>query len=95
MYVVFLEFSNRRELARDFMEAHTQWIDQGFEDGVFLLSGRFQGGLGGGILAHGTTLLELERRVQADPFVANDVVSARIFEISPARTDERLAFLRE
>jgi len=31
--------------------------------------------------------------VNGDPFVIENVVSAEIHEIAPARTDERLAFL--
>jgi hypothetical protein len=38
-------------------------------------------------------LVDLERRVKDDPFVAQDVVSAKIIEIVPSRIDARLAFL--
>ncbi len=60
---------------------------------MFLLAGRLQPGLGGGILAHDTTREDIEKRVSEDPFVAERVVVAEIFEIAPARTDERLQFL--
>jgi hypothetical protein len=49
--------------------------------------------LGGGIVAHNTSLSDLENRVKDDPFVAENVVSADILEITPARADERLNFL--
>jgi hypothetical protein len=49
--------------------------------------------LGGGIVAHNASLSDLQSRVNDDPFVAEDVVSAEIFEIAPSKTDERLAFL--
>ncbi len=35
----------------------------------------------------------LQSRVNDDPFVTNKVVDAEIIEITPERTDERLAFL--
>jgi len=76
------------------MEGHREWIRRGFDDGVFLLSGSLQANSGGGILAHNTSFSDLQSRVSADPFVAENVVSAEIFEIAPSRTDERLAFLR-
>jgi hypothetical protein len=38
-------------------------------------------------------MAELQARVDADPFVAENVVSAEIMEIAPARADERLGFL--
>ena len=36
---------------------------------------------------------DLQRRIDADPFVAQKVVSAEILEISPARAEQRLSFL--
>jgi uncharacterized protein YciI len=75
------------------MEGHKEWIKRGFDDGVFLLAGSLQPNSGGGIVAHNTTLSDLQSRVSDDPFVAENVVSAEIVEIAPSRTDERLGFL--
>lgn len=94
MFVVLLKFSNNQNQAAQFMQGHNAWIQRGFEDGVFLLTGSIQPKLGGGILANGTSLAELRARVNEDPFVVQDVVSAEILEITPGRTDERLDFLR-
>ena len=44
-------------------------------------------------MAHNTSLSDLENRVNEDPFVAENIVSAEILEISPSRVDERLNFL--
>jgi len=75
------------------MEGHKEWIKRGFDDGVFLLVGSLQPNLGGGIVAHNTSLSELQSRVSADPFVAENVVSAEILEITPSKADERLKFM--
>ena len=75
------------------MEGHNEWIRRGFDDGVFLLVGSLQPDLGGGIVAHNTTLSDFQSRVSSDPFVAEKVVSAEILEITPAKADERLQFL--
>ena len=93
MFVVLLKFSDNKDKASQFMEAHNEWIKRGFEDGVFLVIGGLQPSLGGGVVAHNTTLLDLQARVEEDPFVAEKIVSAEIIEISPAKTDERLKFL--
>jgi uncharacterized protein YciI len=93
MFVVLLEFSTNKDQASQFMEGHKQWLERGFDDGVFLLAGSLQSKSGGGIVAHGTSRSELEARVNDDPFVAQQVVSARIFEISPFKTDDRMKFL--
>jgi uncharacterized protein YciI len=94
MFIVLLKFSGDKSKVGQFMEGHNAWIKRGFDDGVFLLTGSLQPGSGGGILAHNTSLPDLTARVNDDPFVIENLVSAEILEISPARTDERLVFLR-
>ena len=94
MFVVTLKFSSNKGQANLFMDGHKEWIKRGFDDGVFLLVGNLQPGLGGAIVAHQTSLPELQARVNGDPFVAENVVSADILEIAPSRTDDRLEFLR-
>jgi len=93
MFIVLLRFSDNKGQAGQFMEGHNQWIRSGFDDGVFLVVGSLQPNAGGGIVAHNTTLADLENRVKDDPFVAENVVSAEILEITPAKADERLGFL--
>jgi uncharacterized protein YciI len=93
MFVVLLKFSDNKGEAGQFMEGHNAWIKRGFDDGVFLLVGSLQPNLGGGIVAHNTTLADLQSRVSHDPFVAEKAVTAEILEIAPSRLDTRLSFL--
>jgi len=51
--------------------------------------------LGGGIVAHNTSLSNLQSRVNTDPFVAENVVQAEIQKITPAKADAWLNFLLE
>ena len=93
MFIILLKFSDNKDQAGQHMDGHNQWLKRGFDDGVFLLAGSLQPGLGGGIVAHNTTQAELENRVNEDPFVEENVVTIEILEISPAKIDERLNFL--
>jgi uncharacterized protein YciI len=93
MFIVQLRFSDNKSQAGQFVEGHKEWIKRGFDDGVFLLAGSLQPNLGGAIVAHNTSLSELQSRVNDDPFVAENIVSEEIVEITPSKTDERLAFL--
>jgi len=93
MFIILLKFSDNKSQASQFMEGHNEWIKRGFDDGVFSLVGSLQPNLGGGIVAHNTSLADLQNRVNDDPFVAENVVSTEILEITPAKTDERLKFL--
>ena len=93
MFVVLLKFAENKERAGEFMDGHKAWIARGFDDDVFLVVGSLKSSGGGGILAHGTSLSDLQERVDADPFVEQRVVTAEIIEIAPARADARLEFL--
>ena len=93
MFIVLLKFSDNKGQAGQFMDGHKEWIKRGFDDGVFLLVGSLQPNLGGGIVAHNTSLSDLQSRVNDDPFVAENVVSAELLEITPSKADERLTFM--
>ncbi|MGI9486503.1 MAG: YciI family protein [Geminicoccaceae bacterium] len=93
MFVVLLRFADSKSQAGQFMDGHKAWIKQGIGDGVFLLTGSLQPKAGGAILAHNTSLADLQSRVNQDPFVREGIVSAEILEITPASADERLSFL--
>ena len=93
MFVVLLRFGANKAQAGAFMAGHNAWLERGFDDGVFLLAGSLRPNLGGGILAHNASRTDLERRVQDDPFVAENVVTAEILEITPSRADDRLKFM--
>lgn len=93
MFIVLLRFSENRGEAAEAMDGHNAWLRRGFADGVFLLAGSLQPKLGGAILAHGTSLPELQARVAEDPFVVERIVSAEILAVTPGKADDRLAFL--
>jgi uncharacterized protein YciI len=93
MFIVLLKFSGNKGRAGQFMQGHKDWIKRGIDDGVFLVVGSLQPNLGGAIMAHDLSLSDLQARVNQDPFVAEDVVSAEILEITPSQTDARLTFL--
>lgn len=93
MFIVLLKFSENKGQASELMDVHNEWLKNGFDAGVFLLAGGLQPGLGGGIVAHNTSMEELQGRVNNDPFVAQNVVIPEILEISPVKADDRLQFL--
>ena len=93
MFIVLLKFSDNKGQAGQFMEGHNSWIKRGFDDDVFLVVGSLQLNLGGGIVAHNTSIADLQTRVNDDPFVAQNIVTAEIIEMTPSKADERLKFL--
>ncbi|MGE0237612.1 MAG: YciI family protein [Parvibaculaceae bacterium] len=93
MFIVLLKFSGNKERAAALMPAHKEWLQRGFDDGVFLLTGSIQPSLGGTIIVHGLARGDLNTRLAQDPFVAEGVVTLEILDIAPSRLDKRLSFL--
>jgi uncharacterized protein YciI len=94
MFVIFLRFAENRHRAGDYAQDHDKWIRQGIDDAVILLVGSVSGGQGGAIIAYGVTRADLEKRLEADPFVAQRIVAPEIIEIEPGAVDRRVAFVR-
>ncbi len=93
MYIVFLKFAENKANAPQFMEGHKNWIKQGLDENVFLLVGSLEPSAGGVILAHNAEVEELEERVNQDPFVKENIVSAEITKITPTKAHEKMKFL--
>ena len=93
MFVIQLRFSTNKANAGQFMDGHNAWLKDGFAKGIFLLAGTIQPKLGGAILAHNSTLEQLQQIVHDDPFVAEGVVAAEIIEITPSKAAPQLEFL--
>ena len=93
MYIILLAFSDNKQNASLYMDAHKAWITKGIEDGVFLMVGSIHPDRGGAIIAHGITPDALTARMAEDPFVAKNIVQPEVMEITPSVIHERLKFL--
>lgn len=93
MFIVLLKFSVNKNQAPEFMQGHKDWIKRGFDENEFLVAGSLKPNLGGCIIAHNSSLEELQQRMKEDPFVAENIVTTEILEISTNQMDERLNFL--
>jgi uncharacterized protein YciI len=85
MHIIFLRFGAQRAQARQWMQAHKQWIEQGIGDGIFLLAGSLDDGQGGVLLAAAEDRQQLQARLEQDPFAQHQVVSAEIVAVKPSR----------
>jgi uncharacterized protein YciI len=94
MFIVSLKFSGNKSVAPAFMDAHNEWLAKGFADGVFQCVGSIKPAAGGALIAVGESREALQQRVQADPFVQQDVVVAEITEVDVKRTSPQLEGLR-
>jgi len=93
MFIIFLRFSDNKSHAKNFMQAHNDWITEHVNSGVFLMVGTLEPKQGGCILANTENRETIEAIITQDPFVTENIVTAEILEISPSKVNERLNFL--
>ncbi|UGQ48787.1 YciI family protein [Massilia endophytica] len=95
MHIIFLRFGPNRAQASQWMAGHMQWIQQGLDDGSFLMAGSLDSSQGGLVLARGLDTEEIRRRVALDPFVIHGVVQAEVHRVTPSRLSTGMAALLE
>jgi uncharacterized protein YciI len=79
MFILSLTYIAPLEDADTHMEAHMAWLRAGYDQGVFLASGRKIPRTGGVILARGNRA-ELEAMCAADPFTVHGIADYEITE---------------
>lgn len=92
MYIALLRVADATKVS-EHLVGHRLWLEQGFDDQLFFLTGGVPQAGGGAILAAGLSLDELTARVAEDPFVVHGVVTPEIIELDITMSDPRLAFL--
>jgi uncharacterized protein YciI len=93
VHVIFLRFGPNRAQASQWMAAHAQWLQEGIEEGVFLMAGSLDSAQGGLVLAAGLNSADILRRVELDPFVMHGVVLAEVHRVTPSRMSPGMAAL--
>ncbi|PJI41455.1 MAG: GTP cyclohydrolase [Rhizobium sp.] len=93
MFILSLSYVKPQEEADRLMEAHMDWVRQGYDSGMFLASGRKVPRTGGVILARGERAA-IEAFVAHDPFAVHGVADYDITEVALTRTADGLDGLK-
>lgn len=94
MFILSLTYVKPTEEADRLMQPHMDWVNEGYDRGMFLASGRKNPRTGGVILARGERA-ELEAYVAADPFTVEGVALYDVTEVAVTRTAMGLDVLKE
>ena len=94
MFILSLTYVKPTEEADRLMQPHMDWVNEGYDRGIFLASGRKNPRTGGVILARGERA-EVEAYVAADPFTAEGVALYEVTEVAVTRTAAGLDALKE
>jgi uncharacterized protein YciI len=94
MFIILLTYTKPLDEVDRHLAAHKAWVRQGFEEGVFILSGGQRPRTGGALLALGDNRSAIQSRVDHDPFVQAGVATAVVIEVVPSTLDDRLDWLK-
>jgi uncharacterized protein YciI len=95
MFIVSLTYIRPLQEIDALLGAHVNWLRQGYEDGVFVASGRKVPRDGGVILARGVSRAELDARLADDPFARGGAARYDVTEFVPSMTAAGLEALDE
>lgn len=93
LYVIILSYMRPINEIDAHLAAHTEWLNKGYADGVFLASGRRIPRIGGIIIAKIASLESLQERVCEDPFQRLGLSKTDILPFEPSRCVERFEAL--
>ncbi|MBA4799863.1 MAG: GTP cyclohydrolase [Rhizobiales bacterium] len=94
MFILSLTYVKPTEEADRLMQPHMDWVNEGYDRGMFLASGRKNPRTGGVILARGERA-EVEAYVAADPFTIESVALYEVTEVAVTRTAFGLEALKD
>ncbi len=93
MFLVILTYKVAFAEIEPHLAAHMAFVDRGFADGTFVLSGRKVPRTGGVIFARAASEADLRDILASDPFLQFDLVEVEIVAFAPTRAAEGLAAL--
>lgn len=91
LYIAVLTYIRPVEEIDACLTDHIAWLEEGYQAGVFIASGRRVPRNGGVILVKGESLEEVEVRLSQDPFQIQGLAKA---EVIPFEVSRRIAALK-
>ena len=86
MFVLMLDYIAPLEQVDALMREHVAWLNEHYDAGRFVVSGRRVPRSGGVIVARGDDRAEIERIAAADPFVSNGVATCEVIHFRASQT---------
>lgn len=95
MFIVNLTYKTKLEEIDEFLNAHILFLNEQYELGHFIASGRKIPRTGGIILSNVRSKAVLEEILAKDPFKKNELANYDLIEFVPSKTCDALKFLLE
>ncbi|MFE4543669.1 YciI family protein [Arthrobacter sp. NPDC056727] len=85
MYVVSLTYKVAQEIVDQHVDAHMDWLNDAFDQGIFIVSGRKVPRTGGVLLSR-SDRPTLDESLAKDPFNVHGIADFDVVEFAAART---------
>ncbi len=86
MFIVTLTYLKPVEEIDALMHDHVEWLKKGYDEGLFVASGRRVPRIGGVILARSGDEHALRENLARDPFVIHGAARCDVVEFAPSMT---------
>jgi uncharacterized protein YciI len=86
MFVLLLTYVRPLEEVDALMRQHMAWVNEQYDAGRFVVSGRQVPRTGGVIVARGDDRDEIERIAASDPFVTGGVATCEVIQFRASQT---------
>jgi uncharacterized protein YciI len=86
MFVLVLTYTKPLDEVDALMREHMAWLNAGYRDGHFLVSGRQVPRTGGVIIARGDDREAIEALAAADPFVSGGVATVEVIQFRASQS---------
>ena len=90
MFVLLLTYTKPLAEVDALMREHVAWLDEQYDAGHFVVSGRQIPRTGGVILARGDDRAEMEALAATDPFVSGGVATCEVVQFRASQTADGL-----
>jgi uncharacterized protein YciI len=90
MFVLLLTYTKPLPDVDALMREHVAWLQEQYDAGRFLVSGRQIPRTGGVILARGDDRAEIEALAATDPFVSGDVATCEVIQFRASQAADGL-----
>lgn len=93
MFIINLTYKVSLDQVDTMLEDHVEYLNEQYEAGYFLASGRKNPRNGGVILAKVESRQFVEEIIKKDPFHKHDLADYELIEFQPSKTSDELKFL--
>lgn len=91
MFVILVTYKKSLDIVDKYITDHARFLEQGYENNYFIVSGRRNPRIGGVILSKLNDKKHLEDIIKQDPFYIHEIADYEIIEFIPSKFHSNFA----